>query len=319
MGGKLTVQDIKRLRELWGAFRPSRVLITANNLRVFDYLLKPLSAKELSLKLNTDPRATEILLDCLVSLGLLRKTKYKYQNRPIASRFLVTGSPYYQGNIIRHADTLWRNWSGLDEVIRTGRPYRAHRDHEAFILGMHDIAKLRAKKVIKALDLNGVKRVLDLGGGPGTYSIELARKGLEVTLFDLPETIKIASEIIKREKVNVNLMEGDFLVDEIGRDYDLIFISQVLHAYSEEDNLEILRKVRRALVRSGRVAIQEFYISKDKTSPLSSALFSVNMLVNTEGGRAYSPEEIKAWLKNTGFKKSSSKLIDDTVLIEARA
>jgi hypothetical protein len=72
-------------------------------------------------------------------------------------------------------------------------------------------------------------------------------------------------------------------------------------------------------VRSGRVAIQEFYISKDKTSPLSSALFSVNMLVNTEGGRAYSPEEIKAWLKNTGFKKSSSKLIDDTVLIEARA
>lgn len=304
------------LRKIWGAFRASRVLITANNFRIFDHLTIPQSARTISKKLNVDCRATEILLDALTGLGLLEKQQNRYIDAEISSQSLVSGSPYYQGDIIRHADTLWRNWSGLDEVMKTGRPYHKAHNQEAFILGMHNLASLKARTVMKAIGLKGVKTALDLGGGPGTYSIEMAKRGVHVTLFDSPETVEIASRIIERAKIkNISLMAGDFLTDDIGKCYDLVFISQILHAYSAQDNLQILRRCKKALNIGGRIVIQEFFIHKDRTHPLQSALFSVNMLVNTQGGRCYPPEEIKGWFLKIGIKNIEERLMDDTILL----
>lgn len=312
-------EGAKELRRIWSGFRAARVLITANNYRVFDHLTRPQSAKTISKKLNIDLRATEILLDALTGIGLLKKQKGRYRNARIASQFLVSKNPYYQGDIIRHADTLWKNWSGLDEVLKTGDPYHKAHDQEAFILGMHNLASLKVKDVIKTIGLRGVKTALDLGGGPGTYSIEMAKRGVNVTLFDFPETIEIAKRVTKKEKVSgINFIGSDFMGDDIGKGYDLIFISQILHAYSEKDNLQLLRKCRKALNDSGRIVIQESYISEDRTHPVQSALFSINMLVNTEGGRCYSPKELRGWLLKAGFKNIEERLIDDTVLITGR-
>ncbi|RJQ56788.1 MAG: methyltransferase domain-containing protein [Nitrospiraceae bacterium] len=319
-------QSIK-IRRIWGAFRQARVLLTANNYRVFDYLEKPISAEAVAKKSNTDFRATTILLDALTGLGFIKKQSDKYLNTNLASRFLVSGSPHYQGNIIRHAETLWQNWSGLDDAIKTGKPCRKAHDHEAFILGMHDLASLKAGKVVRAIGLKGVKTALDLGGGPGTYSIEMAKKGVKVTLFDRPETVEIAKKVVSNAprpplklrggEGGVNFLQGDFINDNIGNGYDLILASQILHANSEKDNLMLLKKCKKALNKNGRTVIQEFKISTDLTQPANSALFSVNMLVNTEGGRCYSPEEMEGWLLKIGMKKIKKKSIDDSVLISA--
>lgn len=312
-------EEAMKVREIWGAFRSSRVLITANNYRVFDLLIKPQSAKAISQKLKTDLRATEILLDALTGLGFLKKSNRKYRNTSISNHFLVKGEPYYQGDIIKHADNLWRNWSSLDEVVKTGKPSQKARDYDAFILGMHNLASLKAKDVMKTIGLKGVKKALDLGGGPGTYSMEMAKKGVRVTLFDHPEAIEVAKRLIEKEGVKgINFIKGDFMVDDICRDYDLIFVSQILHSYSEENNLMILRKCKKALNNGGRIIIQDFYISDNRTHPVQSALFSVNMLVNTWGGRSYSPKEIKRWLSEAGFKNIKERPMDDTVLIEGR-
>jgi len=313
-------EEAIKLRTIWGAFRSSRVLITANNFRVFDHLTKPQSARKISEKLEIDLRATQILLDALTGLDFLKKSNHKYINTPISNHFLVKGEPYYQGDIIKHADNLWRNWSSLDEVVKRGEPPQKARDYDAFILGMHNIASLKAKDVTKAIGLNGVKMALDLGGGPGTYSVEMAKRGVKVILFDHPDAIEIAKRLIVGKGIkDVNFRSGDFTVDDIGRDYDLIFVSQILHAYSERDNLQILEKCRKALNKGGRIVIQEFYTSEDRTRPVHSALFSVNMLVNTQDGRCYSPREIKKWFLETGIKNIKQKLLEDTVLIMGSA
>ena len=312
------LEQSKELRKIWGGFQGARVLLTANNYRVFDYLKKQKAAAGLAKDIGADKRATEILLDALTGLGLLKKQKGQYKNSSLASQFLVSGSPYYQGDIIRHADTLWQNWSGLDNVVKTGKPHHVSHDHRAFILGMHNLAVLKASNVLKAVGLKGVKKVLDLGGGPGTYTIEMAKKGISVTIFDTPETIEIAKEVIKKSGVkNINFLQGDFLADDFGRDYDLIFISQILHAYSEDDNIMVLKKCRNALNKNGRIVIQEFFIDKDRTHPVQAALFSINMLANTSGGRCYSPEEVKRWYLKTGFRKIQKQLLADSVLISA--
>lgn len=312
-------EDVKELRKLWGSFWQARVLLTANNLRVFDYLKTSKSAVEIAGLINADPRATGILLDAVTGLGLIKKSKSTYRNSATANRLLVTGTPHYQGDILRHADHLWTNWSNLDEIVRTGLPSGKSFEADAFIKGMHNIAVMRSKEVVGAIDMKGVKKALDLGGGPGTYSMEIARKIDSVTLFDLPSTIAIAREIIGKTKTrNITFIGGDFLVDDIGSGYDLIFISQVLHSFSAENNMGILRKAYQALNKNGVVVIQEHYLAPDRTHPIHGSLFSVNMLVNTRYGRSYAVPEMKGWLSSLGFGKISRKLLGDNVLVSGR-
>ena len=314
------VKEAKEFAGLWGGFRASRVVLTANNLRVFENIGKGRSSDDLAKTLRTDPRATEILLDAVASLGLLRKSGTTYRLTSRTKRFLLPDSPWYQGDMLRHADTLWTNWSGLDNVVRTGLPNRAGaRDHGVFIRAMHNNAVLRARAIIGELDLRGIKKALDLGGGPGTYGIELAKRGIDVTHFDLPDTLEVAPEMSRKNSVkNVTFRSVDFHIDHIGSGYDLVLISQVLHSNSSVENLALLGKAHDALAPRGRVAIHEFALNEDHASPVAGALFSVNMLVNTSGGRSYTRKEMKGWLAKAGFRKITVKDLGETVLVIGR-
>lgn len=315
------VDQTVEIRKIWGGFQASRVLITANNLRIFDHLNKQKTAGEIANTIKGDRRAIEILLDALAGLGLLRKQHGRYKNAAIASRLLVSGSSYYQGDIITHIDSLWDRWQDLDEIVKTGKPSQKSRNHEAFILGMHNLAVVRAKEIVREIGLTGIKKALDLGGGPGTYAIELASNGLMVTLFDLPETVEIARDVVSRSKArdrNIKFVGGDFLKDEIGNGYDLVLLSQILHMFSDKVNIKLLKKCRRALSNKGKVVVQDFFINEARTQPACSSLFAINMLVNTDGGRTYSPSEIKGWLSKAGFRSIRKKVLADGVMVSAR-
>ena len=308
--------DLVGLRRQYLGFVSSRVILTAVNLGIFDSLKKAISAAELSRKLKTDPRATGILLDALTAIGLVIKSREgKYRNSPLSNRYLIKGLRLYQGDIIKHASTMWENFSALDEVVKTGRPARRGFDHESFIMGMHNLTVLRSEGLIKAVGLKGVGTMLDLGGGPGTNAIAMAKKGVRATVFDLPETIKIARKVARKEGAKIAFKSGDFHRDDIGSGYDLILVSQIVHAFSASENMALLHKCRAALNPGGRVVVHEFPIDETMTSPPQSALFSVNMLVGTEKGRCYSPNEIKRWLTDTGFKNITVKHLQDTVII----
>lgn len=317
---KSIAKQAGELTRLWGGFRAARVVLTANNYNIFEHLKAARTAGELADILETDFRATEILLDAVASLGLLTKHGKRYRLAAASRQFLLKESPLYQGDALRHADALWKAWSGLDDVVKTGKPNRSKdRDHESFIRAMHNNAIFRAPAVIKALDLRGVRTALDLGGGPGTYSIELAKRGIAVTLFDLPNTLEIAEPLLRKSGTQmVELRGGDFNTDPLGKDYDLVFISQVFHSYSKADNCTLLERSRRALQPRGRIAIHEFLIERNRAYPPSGALFSVNMLVNTSAGRCYTPQEMKEWLAETGFGAIREKPINDTVLVTGR-
>lgn len=309
--------DLEALRKLYMGFVSSRVILTANNLGIFDHLKKSSSAAETARTLKLDSRATEILLDALAGIGLIGKSREgRYRNTAAGTRYLVKGSRFYQGDIIRHSSTMWQNFSALDEVVRTGRPARRGFDHESFIMGMHNLTVLRTESLIRSIELNGIKSMLDLGGGPATNAIAFAKKGIRAVVFDLPETIKIAKRVVRREGVKgVGFISGNFRSDSIGAGYDLILVSQILHAFSEEDNIALLGKCAAALNPGGTVVVQEFPITESRTAPPRSALFSVNMLTGTENGRCYSPREIKRWLVQAGFEYVAVKTLPETVLI----
>jgi len=176
---------------------------------------------------------------------------------------------------------------------------------EAFIAAMHKNTRMRAPQVAAALDLKGVRRVLDLGGGSGGYSIAFARANprLEATVFDLPTVTPLTRKYADTTKVGarVKTVAGDLHSDAYGSGYDLVFISAIAHMNSPQENLEMLEKAHAALEKGGRVVVQDFILRDDKTRPVTAALFALNMLVGTRSGSAYSESEYRRWLDEAGF------------------
>ena len=330
---KKTIDKAAQLRRLWSAFWQARPLLTAVNFDLFEHTKRGASARQVAGKIKADPRAAGILMDALAGLGLLKKSRHYgdkkgeslYRNTKEAGLFLVKDSPYYQGAIVRHADNMWKNWSRLDESLRTGKPAvmdSGEFNLDAFIMGMHNLAVLRSGDIIKAIGMKGVHSALDLGGGPGTYSMEMCRAGVEkVTLFDRTDVIKIASRNIKKNggAENIGFMKGDFNSDDFGGGYDLIFMSNILHSNSYEQCEELLGRAKAALNQGGRAAINEFYLEDNRTEPLYGALFSVNMLVNTQEGRTYTRGELKGFLRKAGFRDIKTKILfGDAIVVTGR-
>ena len=169
-------------------------------------------------------------------------------------------------------------------------------------------AKDRAPLVVKALGTSGVRRILDLGGGSGAYSIAFAKASPDVRceILDLPEVVLLTTEYVSRAGVSaqVSLRAGDMLRDDFGSGYDVIMLNAICHMFSEEQNLDIFRRARRALAPNGRLVVQDFILNPDKTGPQHAALFSLNMLVGTEAGASYSEVEYTSWMEAAGFTET---------------
>jgi predicted O-methyltransferase YrrM len=213
-----------------------------------------------------------------------------------------------------HTAHLWQRWSTLTECVRAGtaiaRDESAGRGEdwtEAFIAAMHRNASERAPVVVRAVGAENVRRMLDVGGGSGAYSIAFARanNGLRADILDLAAVEPIARRHIEAAGVadRVEVRAGDLRSDRLGEGYDLVFVSAICHMLSPGENLDLLRRCREALAPGGRVVIQDFILEADKTAPRFAALFALNMLVGTRGGSSYSEPEYAGWLGEAGFRE----------------
>lgn len=295
----------------------SLVLFTAVEFDVFTRIGNgEVTAKEISQSIHTDVRATEMLLNALVSLELLTKRENRYANSHISDVYLVKGSPYYQGDFIHHFHNMMDTWAMLRETIETGKAVSLKdlpeevdpHDLRDFITAMHNIALVKAEDMCNKVNLKEAKSLLDLAGGPGTYAITLARAnpGLRAVVFDLEHVIKLTKEFIKASKMEdrVTIQPGNCLEDSFGKNtYDAILVSNLLHIYNPENNRKILKKCRDALKDDGQIIVHEFVLDDTKTRPQFAALFSLNMLIGTQEGASYNEQEYRTWLESTGFKQ----------------
>ena len=293
------------------AFQESRALLTALELDLFTAVGTGAGATEVAASLHTDPRATEMLLNVLVSLRLLAKQDGVFHNSPQAARYFTAGSRDNARPALLHTAHLWHRWSTLTDCVRTGTaaaPEIADRGGdwtEAFIAAMHRNASERAPLVVRTVGAEKVRRMLDVGGGSGAYSIAFAQANpaLCADILDLTTVEPIARRHIEAARVadRVKVRAGDLRSDQLGEGYDLVFISAICHMLSPSENLDLLRRCHEALAGGGRVVIQDFNLEADKTAPRFAALFALNMLVGTQAGSSYSESEYAAWLGQAGF------------------
>jgi len=293
-------------------FLKSRVILTAAALDMFTILHgKPATARQLAGRLRLQPRGATRLLDCLVSLGLLEKRSEGYSltssGELFSSRHPNTILP-----MVLHLNSLWDSWGGLTETVKKGKnPRRAvirERDTKgmkAFIGAMHVVGRSLAAEIAASYDAGRFSRLLDIGGGSGTYTIAFLKKDPKMTavLLDLKGVIPMARERLRAEGLlkRVNLAAGDFYKDELPSGCDLALLSAIIHQNSPAENLALFRKIRRALEPGGALLIRDHIMDESRTDPPAGALFALNMLVNTDGGDTYTFAEVKKALERAGF------------------
>ena len=307
--------DLQDILDLARNFMDSRVFLSAAELDLFTLLTPvPLSIREVESRIAANSRGVRILLDALSAMGLLEKRGEVYQCPPSISRFLSADAPDSILPMVLHMAGLWKRWSSLTSIVRetqvfdlgTG-PLRSAAELGAFIGAMDVIAKSLAPRIVSDVHPGHSRRLLDVGGASGTYTIAFLHSAPEMkaTLFDRPEVIEIARERLGKAGVldRVTLVPGDFYRDQLPSGHDLAFISAIIHQNSNDQNVSLFRNVFRSLDRGGRVVIRDHVMEPDRTRPKEGALFAVNMLVSTAGGRTYTYEEIKACLEQAGFIK----------------
>lgn len=301
------------LLETSGSYWKTCTLHTGVKLEIFTVIgHEPQSLETVAKKLGGDPWGVENLLNALCAMDLLTKKDGLYANTDFSMRYLVKDSPDYTGFIIMHHHHLVDSWNRMDESVLSGKPCRkravtaSETERESFLMGMFNLAMGLAPHYAKEIDLSGKTRFLDFGGGPGTYAIHFcqANPGMTGTVFDLPTTRVFAEKTIARFGMQdrIDFKEGSYVDDAVGleKEYDVAWISHNLHGEGPDDAEKVVAHAVSALKPGGLVFIHEFILNNDKTGPLFPALFSINMLLGTAHGRAYSERELFAFLEKNG-------------------
>lgn len=299
--------EFKELKKLMGSFWASRAILAGIELDIFTKIHKGIKEKnELAKKCKSSLRGMDLLLQYFISLGIVEE---KESGLEISKDALILSKLYPENKLgwFEHQKNLFYKWCKLKEAISKGKPVKGKFDYKSFILAM-DQGKEVEPDLLKKLPIKEEFKMLDLGGGPGTYSILFLNNfpKSKIFLFDLSEVIEINKQRLPKEVLKdkrFKMISGDFLKNSIGSDYDYIWMSSIIHSLGKKDIEKLIKKCSKALKKEGKILILDFFLNDSKTGPPFSALFALNMLINTKNGRTYSFKEIEDLLSKYGFSQ----------------
>jgi hypothetical protein len=303
--------NVGGLLEVSGSYWQACTLHAGVKLDVFSTIeAGDVTAEQIAGRLRSDVRAVAVLLNALAAMKLVEKTGDRYVNIPFGKSFLVKESPQYIGYMVMHHHHLVEAWSRLDQAIVSGRPVRErrHSDHEereSFLMGMFNMAMGIAPPLSGVIDLKGRRRLLDLGGGPGTYAIHfcLANPGLNATIADLPTSRPFAEKTISQFGLSdrIDFVPCNYMEEDVTGMYDVAWLSHILHGEGPDECQMIINKAVSSLEPAGMMMIHDFILNDTFDGPLFAAIFSLNMLVNTHKGRSYTDGQIREMMTKAGL------------------
>lgn len=287
---------------------------------------RALSFEEVGAELKLSPRSANVLLVALRAMKLIDSDAAgKLSPSPMAREHLVPGGEFYMGDYVGLAAQA-PGVKNLVQRLRTGKPIEAApddpgagfifreglesaMDHEAsarrLTLALAGRARIVAPVLAQRLPLRGARRLLDIGGGTGLYSIGLLRANPDLCaiVWDRAEVLKVAREMAEKYALTdrITLLPGDMFADPVPADCDVMLVSNILHDWDIPECQKLLNRWAAALPPGGRLLIHDVFLNDNLDGPLNVALYSAALFNITEG-RAYSGAEYRKMLTMAGLR-----------------
>ena len=325
-GASNHVPDARHLFELATGFMRSKHMFVAGELGVFETLGEgPATLEELVAKLGTPARTTRIVVDAVTSLGLLERHGDRYQNAALAQAYLSGRGLIDMRPFIRLWNRLsYRRWLSLEESIRLGKGVAGEfnftpEERKILSEGVEAISAGVAQALAGAYDFSQHRRLLDIGGGTGSFLKVLLQHypELRCTLYELPAIAAVAYEKLADHPLRpqLEILEGDFLQDPLPTGHDAVLLAHVVHVLGPERNQRLLRQVRRAVTPGARLLIVDLWMNSTHTEPLMGALMAGEFLVVGGNGDVYSVDEGLSWLEQSGWRFIEHKQVGGPVTL----
>ena len=305
--------DTVRLQNIAQGYAQSATLMAAVELGLFGVIERGAGTfDEVAVALDLHPTSAERLIVMCAATGLLERTDGRYHNVPDVARYLVEDSPHYAGAWMLFTKSKWNEWGRLSEHLRAKSlktlgdiadfsVERAREYHDA----TYSIGMGAGRRFNRQVDLSGRKKILDLGGGSGCYSIVAAKAHpeLEAVIFELPPVVVVANDFIAEHQLEnrIRAVAGDFTRDELPRDVDVVIMASNLPMYGREIIADVIARAHDCLLPGGEMHLIGETVNDEKTGPIGPAFWGMGQSVEETTGLAHSTAECVGYFESAGF------------------
>ncbi|MCK6547896.1 methyltransferase domain-containing protein [Myxococcota bacterium] len=280
----------------------------------------PMPFEQLHAMVGGDVESLRAVLDAAVALRVLKKRDGKYS---AAQHVLTTlgdpSSPNYLGEWVAYLHAMTGPLFELAKVVRSGKPSITYEENldgvgdersrawsALMSSAMSTNAKSRGLEIVDRIDFSSVKTFLDVGSGPGVYSIGICERHTHVkaTLLDLPGSLDVAAKNAAASGCSerIELVPGDAMTWMPGRRFDAVLMSNMLHMLGTDAAKALIKHAFDHFVApGGRLIIQGQLLNDERTSPRWPTLLNLMVRVSTTHGRNHSTTEAKEWMTEAGF------------------
>jgi hypothetical protein len=303
-------------RPLFDPFLPvlqARSIMAGVRMGVFEAMGEEArTAEELAAKLSLDADCLELLLRVLVCAGYVAQQGPQYRLTELAQSTLLPSSPVRLAGWVEYNYIHWRIINKLEEVLKTGkgigveRSLSSREDWAIQQRAMLETARPAAPLVASLVPVReGARRMLDVGGSHGLYGAMICRKHppMRSEVLESPEAVEHAKKLAREEGIDdvVSHRTGDVLKDDLGHDYDAVFLGNINHHFTPDQNQKLLLRLREALVGGGTIAIWEFKrpdpdARRDLVGDGLALFFRIS-----SGTQCYTAADYTGWIESAGF------------------
>ena len=286
---------------LWG-FASHRVVTVAGRTGILRALAEgvPKAPEEIANQLQLSSYATAKVIRALTALGLVEAEGNTYAMPP-AMAALFQPDDADLSLFLEHSHDMYDGWGeNLERWVRDETWSSRQRDASGvrrFGQAMKAIGTHVARRVAAELSLTGVEKMLDIGGGVGHFAEVFCRQtsGLKAVVLDTEEVARMGQKRVAGTdmETRIQFKGGDYTKTEMGTDYDLTLLANVLHQEREETASLLVSRAARATRKGGRVVVVDFSIDPERRENCVGALFAINM---RSFGDTYTEETIKRWM-----------------------
>ena len=309
---RTTVVGPEPILQLAVGFMAAKHLFAASELGVFETLAdSPARLDALAARTGLTCRAARISADAMVALGLLQRDGDVYRNSPVTDRYLAGRHPADLRPLLRFWDRIsYPAWESLATALAEGPPrevFELDADQQAIVsAGIEAILAGPAAALGDAVDFTSRRRLLDVGGGMGAWSMATLRRHphLRGTIVELPVVADLARSRVAEAGLadRLAVVTADAFVDDLPDGHDTILLANVVHYWSPTGNATLLRRIRAAAPAGARLLLADFWTDPTHTQPVQAALMAGEFAVHLRDGDVYSVAEVRDWLPATGWR-----------------